>query len=71
MNELNERAALNHQLREDARSMAGMRRRAVQRMAYRCRSKAARQRAQAMALDGALLGAAATGLTVLVTLALI
>lgn len=68
---LNHHAAINHQMELDAATTMCERISARQRISCRRSSRAVRQKVRLAALDGALLGVAATGLTVLVTLALI
>ena len=61
MKELNERAALNYKLRQDALNTEHQARMARQRMKYRHSKAAYRRSITNMAIDAALIGASLTG----------
>ena len=66
MKELNERAALNYKLRQDALNTEYQARMARQRMKYRHINQAYRRSITNMAIDAALIGASLVGCVVAV-----
>lgn len=66
MKELNERAALNYKLRQDALNTEHQARMARQRMKYRRINQAYRRSITNMAIDAALIGASLVGCVVAV-----
>lgn len=68
---LNQQAAINHQMKQDAAQTVYERIRARKRISGRSLSRAARQKNLVIAVNGVMLGAMLEGIIVLVTLALI